>query len=41
MSLYCEAFFADMELKDSEFVSELTYIAAKLTQQLRQQQARR
>ena len=39
MSLYCEAFFADMELKDSEFVSELTYIAAKLTQQLRQQEA--
>ena len=37
MSLYCQAFFSDMGLKDSEFVAELTYIAAKLTQQIRRQ----
>ena len=33
MSLYCEAFLPDMNLKESEFVRVLTNIAAKLTQQ--------
>ena len=33
MSLYCEAFLPDMNLKESEFVRVLTNIAGKLTQE--------
>ena len=40
MSLYCEAFLPDMNLKESEFVRVLTNIAAKLTQQRHAQKVR-